>query len=343
MNHLKSNFDLSNYNTFGVSARAERFGRFATVDVLRDLLQEAGTPPTLLLGGGSNVLLLDRLPGVVFHNEMPGFTTVEETEDTVLLRVGAGENWHTTVLRTLDAGWQGIENLALIPGSVGAAPVQNIGAYGVELQDVFERLDALEWATGKIRAFDRADCRFGYRDSYFKREGKSRYCILAVYLRLRKRHFQTNTSYGAIRQTLGLEATQRESDPRRIAEAVIAIRSSKLPDWRLLGNAGSFFKNPIVTAEQHTALLAQHPDVPAYPLPNGHYKLAAGWLIDRAGWKGRRIGAVGCYEKQALVIVNYGGATGAEILAFSRAVAGDVEAKFGVALEREVNLVGQKV
>jgi UDP-N-acetylmuramate dehydrogenase len=343
MNHLQSNFDLSGYNTFGVSARAERFGRFATVAALRDLLQEAGTPPTLLLGGGSNVLLLDRLPGVVLHNEMPGFTTVEETEDTVLLRVGAGENWHATVLRTLDAGWQGIENLALIPGSVGAAPVQNIGAYGVELQDVFERLEALEWTTGEIHTFSPADCAFGYRDSFFKTAGRNRFCILSVYLRLRKRHFRTNTTYGAIRQTLGLSEAEPAPDPRQIAEAVISIRRSKLPDWHVLGNAGSFFKNPIVTAEQHAALLAKHPDAPAYPLPDGHYKLAAGWLIDRAGWKGRRIGSVGCYDQQALVIVNYGGASGAEILAFSRAVAGEVEAKFGVALEREVNLVGQKV
>lgn len=342
MNKLVTDFDLSAYNTFGVPARAERFGRFASVADLRELLRAAGMPPSLLLGGGSNVLLLDRLPGLVLRNEIGGFHPAEETADTVLLRVGAGENWHKTVLRSLDQGWQGLENLALIPGSVGAAPVQNIGAYGVELQDVFERLEALEWATGEIHTFERTDCRFGYRDSFFKQEeGKGRFCILAVYLRLRKRQFTTNTSYGDIRRMLNLAEAEETSDPRRVAEAVIAIRQSKLPDWRELGNAGSFFKNPIVTAEQHEALLAQHPDAPAYALPDGHYKLAAGWLIDRAGWKGRRIGTVGCYEKQALVLVNYGGATGTDILAFSREVAGEVEAKFGVALEREVNLVGK--
>lgn len=341
MNKLVPDFDLASYNTFGVPARAERFGRFASVDSLRELLRAAGTPPSLLLGGGSNLLLLDRLPGVVLRNEIHGFHPVEETEEAVLLRVGAGENWHATVLRTLDRGWQGLENLALIPGSVGAAPVQNIGAYGVELQDVCERLEALEWTTGETHTFERADCRFGYRDSFFKQEGRGRFCILAVYLRLRKSSFQTNTSYGAIREVLGLAAEEPENDPRRVAEAVIEIRLSKLPDWRELGNAGSFFKNPIVTAEQHEALLAKHPDAPAYALPDGHYKLAAGWLIDRAGWKGRREGAVGCYEKQALVLVNYGGATGRDILAFSRQIAGDVEAKFGVALEREVNVLGQ--
>ena len=342
MNSLLSDFDLSTYNTFGVPARAERFARFATVDALREVLQSAGRPPTLLLGGGSNVLFLDRLPGLVLHNQVGGFHPVEETADTVVLRVGAGENWHATVLRSLEQGWQGLENLALIPGSVGAAPVQNIGAYGVELQDIFERLEALEWATGEIHTFEREDCQFGYRNSFFKTEGRGRYCILAVYLRLRKQDFQTNTTYGAIRSTLGLNDSEQESDPRRVAEAVMEIRRSKLPDWRELGNAGSFFKNPVVTAEQHEALLADHPDAPAYAQPDGHYKLAAGWLIDRAGWKGRREGAVGCYEKQALVLVNYGGATGADILAFSRKIAGDVEAKFGLALEREVNLVGEK-
>lgn len=342
MKQLTTDFDLASYNTFGVTARADRFGRFATVDALRDILQSAGQSPTLLLGGGSNVLLLDRLPGLVVHNELSGFRTVEATDDTVLLRVGAGENWHATVLRSLENGWQGIENLALIPGSVGAAPVQNIGAYGVELQDVFERLEALEWSTGEIHTFERDDCQFSYRNSFFKGEGRGRYCILAVYLRLRKRNFRTNTTYGAIRSTLGLDDTEQEPDPQRIAEAVMEIRRSKLPDWCKLGNAGSFFKNPIVTAEQYEALVRRHPDAPAYLLPDGHYKLAAGWLIDRAGWKGRREGAVGCYDKQALVLVNYGGASGAEILAFSYAVAGDVEAKFGVTLEREVNLVGQK-
>lgn len=343
MTSIVTDFDLSDYNSFGVPARAAAFARFTDVDALREIVQQHGAAPTLLLGGGSNVLLLDHLPGLVLRNEISGFTAVEESADSVLVRIGAGENWHATVQRTLDQGWQGLENLALIPGSVGAAPVQNIGAYGVELQDVFERLEALEWATGEVHTFTAADCRFGYRDSFFKRAGRGRFCITAVYLRLRKRDFRTNTSYGAIRETLGLGEADQETDPRRVAEAVIAIRQSKLPDWRELGNAGSFFKNPIVTAEQHAALLAHHSDAPAYPVPDGRYKLAAGWLIDRAGWKGRRIGAVGCYEKQALVLVNYGGAIGSDILAFSREVAGDVEAKFGVALEPEVNVFGTPI
>lgn len=332
--------DLTNYNTFGVPSRAERFTISRSVDDLRRAVDTYGQPPDLLLGGGSNVLPLDFLPGLTVANRIEGITYVDDGPDQVIVRAGAGVGWHDLVLHTLVRGYGGLENLSLIPGTVGAAPVQNIGAYGVELKDIFVALHALEWESGRLQDFDPAACQFGYRDSYFKRAGRGRYVITEVSLRLTRTQHQLSTHYGEIARSL----QERQIDqltPRNISKAIIDIRRAKLPDWQVLGNAGSFFKNPVLTAAEYAAIQAIDDQVPAYPQPDGTIKLAAGYLIDRCGWRGRREGAVGCYEKQALVIVNYGGATGAEVYHFSECVAQSVEDRYGIRLEREVNLVGQ--
>lgn len=332
--------DLSRYNTFGVPTRAEQFAVCRSVDEWRDLLQEHGGGPALLIGGGSNILPLEVLPGLTAVNRIEGITYEEQSDDTVIVWAGAGVIWHDLVMHTLARGYGGLENLSLIPGTVGAAPVQNIGAYGVELTDVFVALEALEWASGQVVVFDHAACAFGYRDSYFKREGRGRYIITRVALRLSRSRHRLSTHYGEIERALR-ENRIDPPTPRHISRAVIDIRRAKLPDWQVLGNAGSFFKNPLLSAGEFDAVRRIDENVPAYPQGGGSVKLAAGYLIDRCGWRGRREGAVGCYEKQALVIVNYGGATGAEVYRFSERVADSVMDRYGIRLEREVNLVGQ--
>lgn len=330
--------DLQPYNTFGVSARAGAYAAVRDPMDINRVLDRYGEAPAWVLGGGSNVLLVEDTPGLVLHNQIPGIEVIKEEGNEVVIAAGGGVIWHELVHWTLDHGLGGLENLALIPGSVGAAPIQNIGAYGVELAQVFERLEALELASGRLHIFGPSDCEFGYRNSFFKQEGKGKFVISRVLLRLTRADHRINTSYGAIQQTLE-ERRIHQPTPRDVADAVIDIRQSKLPDWRVLGNAGSFFKNPTVSPAVVEELLVEYPRMPHYPAGDGLLKLAAGWLIDQRGWRGRREGAVGCYDKQALVIVNYGGATGREVLTFSERVAADVEAHFGVALEREVNVV----
>lgn len=332
--------DLRHYNTFGISIQADQFAELTEPDQLGPMLDAAGQAPALILGGGSNILLLGDIPGWVLHNAIRFIDVHRETSEEVVIKVGGGLNWHQLVLHSLRQGWSGIENLALIPGTVGAAPIQNIGAYGVELEAVFEQLEAIELATGQRQTFGPADCQFGYRYSCFKDPAmKGRFLITAVYLRLRKSRPELRTEYGAIQQQL---STWHIADPTPadVAAAVIEIRRSKLPDWLQLGNAGSFFKNPLVSAQKAAELQQVFPNIPAYPQGTGKVKLAAGWLIDQCGWKGKREGKVGCYEKQALVIVNHGGASGQEVLAFSDRITKDVEDRFGVQLEREVNTVG---
>jgi UDP-N-acetylmuramate dehydrogenase len=287
------------------------------------------------------VLLLGSIDGLVLHNAIPGIEIVAEQGNEVIVRAGGGVVWHELVLWSLRHGLGGLENLALIPGSVGAAPMQNIGAYGVELKEVFERLEAIELSTGQLHTFGPADCAFGYRDSFFKQDGRGRFFLSHVCLRLTRRQHRLNTSYGAIQSVLSAQGIPHPS-PARVAAAVIHIRRSKLPEWTRLGNAGSFFKNPLVDYAAYEQLQARYPDMPAYPQPDGQVKLAAGWLIDQCGWKGKREGAVGTYPQQALVIVNYGGATGGEILSFSEKIQAGVAERFGVHLEREVNTAGEK-
>ncbi|MBK6621640.1 MAG: UDP-N-acetylmuramate dehydrogenase [Saprospirales bacterium] len=330
------NHPLTPYNTFALPARAAFFQEVNSEEELRQALREC-TPPLLLLGGGSNMLLTRDWPGTVIRMAIKGRELREETGDSALVAAGAGENWHELVTWTLEQDLGGLENLSLIPGSVGAAPIQNIGAYGVELTQVFDHLEAMELSSGAIHTFDRAACRFGYRDSVFKQELKGKYAITRVYLRLQKNP-ALNTGYGAIRDILaewGI-ATPTIHD---VSRAVIHIRRSKLPDPALLGNAGSFFKNPEVEAAQLQALLQAHPNLVHYPLPGGRAKIPAGWLIEQCGWKGKRVGNTGCHAQQALVLVNYGGATGAEIWEHARRVADSVKEQFGVELGVEVNVV----
>ncbi|MCB0769191.1 MAG: UDP-N-acetylmuramate dehydrogenase [Flavobacteriales bacterium] len=331
--------ELQPFNTFGIAARAERLARFNSADQLRALLAspELVGMPHLILGGGSNVLFTHDVAGAVLLNEVPGIEVVKEDLDHVWVRAGAGVVWHDLVEHCVAHGWGGIENLSLIPGKVGAAPMQNIGAYGVEIKDTFDSLEAFRITSGEVVTFDREACRFGYRESIFKREAKGLYAILHVTFKLSK-YPALNTSYGNIRDELERMGI---NDPtiKDVSAAVIAIRRSKLPDPAVLGNAGSFFKNPVVPNTLVDGIRSDHPDVVAYPAGPGQSKLAAGWLIEKAGWKGRRLGDHGVHDRQALVLVNHGGATGAAILELSEQVLRSVHERFGVELEREVNIL----
>lgn len=335
---IETDVSLKPYNTFGIAARAAHFARVDSVEALQEVLRQWSGSAPFILGGGSNLLLTHDLSGLVLLNVLRGREVLPETENTVLLRAGGGENWHELVQWSLEQGLGGLENLSLIPGTAGAAPIQNIGAYGVELSEVFHRLQAVELSSGRTVYFSREDCAFGYRDSLFKGAAKGLYCITEIELRLTRREHRINSSYGAIQDLLA-ERGIAEPSPQDISEAVIAIRQSKLPDPAQIGNSGSFFKNPEIAPDRWAALRQQFPDMPGYPLPSGLVKVPAGWLIERAGWKGKRIGQVGTYHKQALVLVNHGQATGAEVWAFAERIMEAVQAEFGIALEVEVNLV----
>lgn len=327
---------LKSLHTFGLDIQAERFARFSSESELLDLLKTEG-PPAFLLGGGSNVLFTGDVQGLVLQNRIGGMELVEENEQEVLLAVGGGVLWHDLVEWTLNQNLGGLENLSLIPGRVGAAPIQNIGAYGVELQSVFHHLDAIELFNQQEHRFDRSDCQFGYRDSIFKNEWKGRLCITRVYLTLQKKP-TLNLSYGAIQEVLDEWQLSRPTI-RDVSKAVIHIRQSKLPDPAVLGNAGSFFKNPIIPIRQLQDLQRQHPEMVFYPNGPEQVKVPAGWLIEHCGWKGKRIGNTGCHADQSLVLVNYGGATGAEVLAHAQRVIQSVQERFGITLQPEVNII----
>jgi UDP-N-acetylmuramate dehydrogenase len=337
---LLRHVSLQPYNTFGIAAKAEALARFTTADELRGLLAtpELSAMPRLVLGGGSNILFTRDFDGLVLLNEVPGIEVVREDADHVNVKAGAGVVWHDLVLHAVAQGWGGIENLSLIPGKVGAAPMQNIGAYGVELKDAFVSLEALRISDGAIITFGLSECAFGYRESFFKREGKDRFIILNVSFKLTKRDHIIRTAYGDIQGELARMGVAQPTI-KDVSAAVIAIRSSKLPDPKVLGNAGSFFKNPVVVAAIAERIKAAHPEAPVYPAGDGRSKLAAGWLIEQCGWKGKRLGPCGVHERQALVLVNHGGATGAEIWDLSDQVLRSVRERFGVELEREVNVV----
>lgn len=337
MNQIAENVSLKTLNTFGTDARARYFSAFSTPDELAGLLEWAGKRRRLVLGGGSNILLTGDIDGIVLHNAIKGIEQVDEDEEHVYVRVGAGENWAGFVDYCIGRDWAGLENLSLIPGSVGAAPMQNIGAYGVELEGVFLELDAWSLADRKVQTFTLGDCEFGYRDSVFKGRYRDQFIILGVTLRLRKQPI-FHTGYGALQEELQRMKIS-ELSIRAISQAVIAIRRSKLPDPAQIGNAGSFFKNPIVPNDEFARLQAQFPDIVGFPDPLGEYtKLAAGRLIEQCGWKGYRRGDAGVYERQALVLVNYGNASGAEINRLGEEIAASVAQKFGIVLETEVNI-----
>ncbi|MEL6672221.1 MAG: UDP-N-acetylmuramate dehydrogenase [Bacteroidota bacterium] len=334
---LRPRVSLRSYNTFGLEATARWWMSLESEkEAVEFLVDNFHQYPNLhILGGGSNILLTQDIKGLVVKNDLKGLQVVREDDRYVWLEIGAGENWHHTVLYCLDRGWGGIENLSLIPGSVGAAPMQNIGAYGVELESVFEHLEAIHLPSGNIRRFDRKACEFGYRSSVFKHRLKHQYMITRVCLRLHKKH-ELITHYGAIEQ--GLAALEGPVGIREVSQVVCDIRRSKLPDPAEIGNSGSFFKNPIISPEAFVPLHQTHPDIPHYPQADGQIKLAAGWLIQEAGWKGYRKGDAGVHARQALVLVNYGEAKGSEILQLSQDIQASVQSTFGVALEREVNV-----
>jgi UDP-N-acetylmuramate dehydrogenase len=336
---VERNVSLRAYNTFGLPAQARVLVRVSgDADVRRVLADpELGRAPKLVLGGGSNLLLTRDVTQVVLKVEVRGIRLLDTRDDAFVVEAGGGENWHDLVAWTLERGLPGLENLALIPGTVGAAPVQNIGAYGLELAERFESLDIVDLVTGRSVTLDAAACRFGYRDSAFKHGGfgglAGKSLITRVRLRL-PRPWRPVLGYVDLERKL-LETGAAQPDARTIFDWVCAIRRAKLPDPALVGNAGSFFKNPVVSAEQCRDIIGRDPHLVHYPLPDGRYKLAAGWLIDACGWKGKTIGRAGVYDKQALVLVNRGGASGAEVVTLARAIQESVYGRFGIRLEPE--------
>ena len=342
---LEENVSLRPYNTFGLDVRARYFARFASADELRQLLKrpQVQTAEKLILGGGSNLLLTRDFAGVVLKNEIRGLEILRGDADqqTVLVRAGAGESWHGLVEYSLDQGLSGLENLSLIPGTVGAAPLQNIGAYGAELRDTFDHLEAVELATGVGRQFAGGDCGFGYRESVFKHGLKGQFVVTAVVLRLH-RQARPNVRYGASADTLAEMGIAGDPTPQDVSRAVVHIRRSKLPDPAQIGNAGSFFKNPELSPAAFDRLKSQYPDLPGYPVPGG-VKVPAGWLIEQAGWKGQRRGpgpgTHGVHDRQALVLVNHGGATGSELYALAEEIIASVRQKFAIELHPEVNIL----
>lgn len=337
--NLRQNISLKPYNTFGIDATARFFSGFSAVDDLKELLlfQKQQKLKSLILGGGSNVLFTKDVDGLVLKNELKEIELVKEDAHHYYVKAAAGENWHRFVMHCIEHNYAGLENLSLIPGNVGASPMQNIGAYGVEIKDVFESLEALHIKDHSIRTFSANDCEFGYRESVFKKQYKGKYIILNVTFRLNKQPV-FNTSYGAIEQELE-KMNIRELSIKAISQAVINIRSSKLPDPAKIGNAGSFFKNPVISAKQFEELQQTNAGMPHFTVDSAHVKVPAAWLIEQCGWKGYRKGDAGVHVHQPLVLVNYGNATGDEIYELSDKIIASVKARFEIKLEREVNII----
>lgn len=335
---IQENYSLKYLNTFGIDVNARYFVEVSSANELKEALTKKWELPFLILGGGSNMLLTDHQQRVVLHLCNKGIEVLNFTENKVHLRVAAGENWQNLVDYCLENDYGGLENLSLIPGNVGTAPIQNIGAYGVELKDVFLGCQVVLMADGQTVYMDKAACKFGYRDSIFKRELKGKVVITTVDLELSVKDHKIQTGYGAIQNQL-TEYGVENPGIKDVSRAVIAIRQSKLPDPAKIGNSGSFFKNPELLAEDFKQLQDRCPDIPNYPASNGRTKVPAGWLIDQAGLKGYRKGDSGVHEKQALVLVNYGSATGSEILELAQYVQQKVKEDFGIMLQPEVNIL----
>jgi UDP-N-acetylmuramate dehydrogenase len=336
---VQKNVQLKPFNTFGIEAKAKFFAEISSVEELQEILQgtDYQSVERLVLGGGSNLLLTKDFDGLVIKMAIKGFEVVKENDENIWIKSGAGVVWHDLVMHCVNQNYAGMENLSLIPGTVGAAPMQNIGAYGIEIKEVFEELEALEIATGQTKIFDKQTCNFGYRESIFKHEAKGKFIILNVTFKLNKKP-SFHIEYGAIKDTLS-EMQVNDLTIKAISDAVIHIRQSKLPNPAEIGNAGSFFKNPEISKEQFEALKAQFPSIPSYPVNENTIKVPAGWLIEQAGWKGQRFGNVGVHAKQALVLVNYGGGKGDEIKDLSKKIQASIDEKFGIRLSAEVNFV----
>ncbi|MDT0675785.1 UDP-N-acetylmuramate dehydrogenase [Autumnicola musiva] len=334
---VSENASLKRFNTFGIDVKAKKLISVDTVDELKEVLKQAYAQELFILGGGSNMLLTANVDKTVLHINLKGKEILSESENEVLVKACAGENWHDFVLWTLKQDFGGIENLSLIPGNVGTAPIQNIGAYGVELKDVFEECEAVNIQTLEQKVFNNRASEFDYRNSVFKKSLKGQYIITSVTFRLTKSNHVLRTDYGAIKNAL----EQRKiisAKIKDVSDAVISIRQEKLPDPKLLGNSGSFFKNPVISREEFEKLQIKFPEIPSYPVNSGKVKIPAGWLIEKTGLKGYREGDAGVHKNQALVLVNYGSATGREILHLSQKVQQEVHSKFGVKLEPEVNI-----
>lgn len=335
---IKESFSLKAYNTFGIEAKAERFVAVHSVEDLKSVLGQNAGKKIFILGGGSNMLLTKNIDALVIHIDIKGKEVIKEDENHVWVSCNAGENWHEFVLWTISQDFGGLENMSLIPGNVGTTPVQNIGAYGTEIKDTFVSCNAVEIDTLTVVTFTNPECKFGYRESIFKNEAKDKYVITSVVFRLTKKNHKINTAYGDIQSEL---AKKNISEPKLkdVSDAVIAIRQSKLPDPKELGNSGSFFKNPIISKTEFEKVRAKFPEIKFYEVSPTEVKVPAGWLIEQAGFKGKRFGDAGVHKNQALVLVNYGNATGTEILAVSKEVQRTILETFGIAIEAEVNVI----
>ena len=335
---ILENFSLKNYNTFGIEAKARQFISVHTLTELRTVLEENKSQNKFILGGGSNMLLTKDIDALVIHVDLKGKKIIEEDDDFVWVESQAGENWHEFVIWTIDQNFGGLENMSLIPGNVGTTPVQNIGAYGTEIKDTFDSCEAMEIENQEMKTFTKTECHFGYRESVFKNEAKDQYIITSVVFKLTKRNHKINVSYGDITAEL---AKNNITNPtlKEVSNAVIAIRESKLPDPKELGNSGSFFKNPILLKSDFEKIHQKFPEMKYYEVSETEVKVPAGWLIEQAGFKGKRFGDAGIHKNQALVLVNYGNATGQEILDVSKTIQKTIFKTFGINIEAEVNVI----
>jgi len=334
--NIEENISLKNYNTFGIEVTAKRFICIDSVYQLQELLKVE--KDIFLISGGSNMLLTKDIEKLAVHIDIKGVSIDQENENEVFLTVNAGENWHEFVLWCVDNNYGGLENLSLIPGNVGTCPIQNIGAYGVEVKDTITKVEALHIETGKLVQFSNEECKFGYRNSIFKNEVKGKYIITSVSFKLTKQNHNFNTSYGAIETELTSKNIAKPN-LKNISDAIIAIRKSKLPDPKEIGNSGSFFKNPVITKAHFLTLQKTYPEIPSYIVSENQVKVPAGWLIEKAGFKGKRFGDFGVHKKQALVLVNYNNATGKEIYNLAETIQKEIKSKFDIKLEIEVNVI----
>lgn len=335
---VQQNISLKPYNTFGINAKAKFFCEINSTDDLAHALQLDEYAEKFIISGGSNMLITNDIKALVLYINIKGIEIVEQDDDYVVLKIMAGENWHQMILWALERNYGGLENMSLIPGNTGTAPIQNIGAYGVELKDTFVSCEAMEIATQQLHEFSKKDCQFGYRDSYFKNAGKGKYVITSVNLKLTKKNHVLNTSYGAIETELEKQSIKTPTI-KSISNAVIAIRQSKLPDPAELGNSGSFFKNPIVSQSEFDTFTKENPNAPFYKISEESYKIPAGWLIEQCGFKGKQYGDAGVHKNQALVLVNYGNASGQDILDLSNTIIKKVQQEFKINISPEVNII----
>tara|TARA_R110001606_G_scaffold396938_1_gene572122 strand:- start:37 stop:1053 length:1017 start_codon:yes stop_codon:yes gene_type:complete len=335
---IHENFSLKNYNTFGIDATAKYFVEINSLEELKSIIGNKNYSRKIVIGGGSNMLLIDTIDALFIHLNLKGKRIISESPDAVQIQIMAGENWHEMVMWSLENNFGGLENMSLIPGNTGTAPIQNIGAYGVELKDAFISCEAIRIEDLQLITLTKEDCKFGYRDSYFKNEGKDKFVITSVTFSLTKNNHKINSGYGAIEEQLKRDAIINPTI-KDISNAVIAIRQSKLPDPKLLGNSGSFFKNPMVSKEVFNEFIRKHPEAPFYKISDLIYKIPAGWLIEKCGFKGKRFGDAGVHQNQALVLVNYDEATGREILALASQIIEAVQNKFNITISPEVNLI----